>query len=135
MSEFSAFEYRVFLSYSHRDKAWARWLQDALEAYRIDPDLVGRETPAGLVPTTLRPIFRNREPLAADDSLTEQTLAALQASQYLVVICSPDAATSRHVDEEIRRFKAIGRADRIIPLIVAGTPWRHRRPAGADAGL
>ena len=122
MTEFSVFAYRVFLSYSHHDKAWATWLQEALEAYRIDPDLVGRETPAGLVPTTLRPIFRNREPLAADDSLTEQTLAALQASQFLAVICSPNAARSRHVDEEIRRFKAIGRADRIIPVIVAGKP-------------
>ena len=49
MTEFSVFEYRVFLSYSDRDKAWATWLQEALEAYRIDPDLVGRETPAGLV--------------------------------------------------------------------------------------
>ncbi len=38
------------------------------------------------------------------------------------MICSPNAARSRHVDEEIRRFKAIGRADRIIPVIVAGKP-------------
>jgi hypothetical protein len=88
VTEFSVFEYRVFLSYSHHDKAGPRGCKRRSNAYRIDPDLVGpTRRPAGLVPTTLRPIFRNREPLAADDSLTEQTLAALQASQFLAVIC------------------------------------------------
>jgi hypothetical protein len=44
------------LSYSHRDKAWAKWLHAALEGYRIEKDLVGRETPVGPVPKTMRPI-------------------------------------------------------------------------------
>ncbi len=34
VAELSAFKYRVFLSYSQRDKAWAKWLQAALEDYR-----------------------------------------------------------------------------------------------------
>jgi hypothetical protein len=55
------FKYRAFLSYSHRDTAWAKWLHRALETYRIDKDLVGRETAHGPVPKTLRPIFRDRE--------------------------------------------------------------------------
>ena len=55
------FKYRAFLSYSHRDTAWAKWLHRALEAYRIDKDLVGRETTVGPVPQSLRPIFRDRE--------------------------------------------------------------------------
>jgi hypothetical protein len=37
----------------------------------------------------LRPIFRDREDFAAGPSLSEQTLAALEASQFLIVICSP----------------------------------------------
>jgi hypothetical protein len=73
-------KYRAFLSYSHRDMAWAKWLHAALEGYRIDKDLVGRETPAGPVPQTLRPIFRDREDFSAGHSLTAQTLAALEAS-------------------------------------------------------
>jgi hypothetical protein len=40
VAEAIPFKYRAFLSYSHRDKAWAKWLHSALEGYRIDKDLV-----------------------------------------------------------------------------------------------
>ena len=76
VSEPVSFKYRAFLSYSHRDSAWARWLHAALEGYRPDKDLVGRDTPAGPVPKTLRPIFRDREDFSAGHSLTEHTRAA-----------------------------------------------------------
>jgi len=118
----SAFKYRAFLSYSHADTSWAKWLHRALEAYRIDKDLVGRETAHGLIPKALRPIFRDREDFAAGHSLSEQTLAALKASQFLIVVCSPNAARSAYVNEEIRRFKALGRAAWVIPIIIDGTP-------------
>jgi tetratricopeptide (TPR) repeat protein len=117
-----AFRFRAFLSYSHRDKAWAAWLHRALEHFRIDKDLIGRPTPAGPVPGSLKPIFRDRDDFAAGHSLTEQTLAALAASQFLVVICSPRAAQSKYVNEEIRRFKAMGGAARVIAVIVDGEP-------------
>jgi len=60
----------------HGDASWGKWLHYALEDYRIDRDLVGRETPVGPVPKTLQPIFRDREDFSAGHSLTEQTLAA-----------------------------------------------------------
>ena len=122
MSKPLPFRYRAFLSYSHRDKALGKWLHSALEAYRIDKDLVGRETAAGPIPDTLRPIFRDREDFSAGHSLTAQTLAALEASQFLVVLCSPNAARSQYVNEEIRRFKTLDRAERVIPVIVGGKP-------------
>jgi tetratricopeptide (TPR) repeat protein len=120
-------KYRAFLSYSHRDTAWGKWLHSALEGYRIDKDLIGRQTPVGPVPKTLRPIFRDREDFSAGHSLTEQTLAALEASQFLVVLCSPNAARSKYVNEEIRRFKALGGAQRVIPLIIDGEPGDPER--------
>jgi hypothetical protein len=122
VSESIPFKYRAFLSYSHRDRAWGKWLHHALEATRIDKDLVGRETAAGAVPKTLRPIFRDHEDFSAGHSLTEQTAAALEASKFLIVICSPNAAQSKYVNEEVRRFKMLGRADRVIPVIVDGEP-------------
>jgi tetratricopeptide (TPR) repeat protein len=122
VTETAAIKYRAFLSYSHRDKRWGEWLHRAIEGARIDKDLVGRETPAGPVPKTLRPVFRDREDFSAGHSLTDQTLAALEASQFLIVLCSPSAAQSKYVNEEIRRFKAMGRADRVIPVIVDGEP-------------
>jgi hypothetical protein len=115
-------KYRAFLSYSHSDTAWAKWLHKALESYRIDKDLIGRETPSGPIPKTLRPIFRDREDFSAGHSLTDQTIAALEASQFLIVICSPNAAPSIYVNEEIRLFKTMGRATRVIPVIVNGQP-------------
>src|ERR1700677_2488001 len=123
----AALQYRAFLSYSHDDTAWAKWLHRALENYRIDKDLVGRETALGPVPKTLRPIFRDREDFPAGHSLADQTVKALEASQFLIVICSPRAARSKYVDEEIRRFKALGRAARGIPVIVDGEPGDLQR--------
>jgi hypothetical protein len=126
-TEMPTLKYRAFLSYSHRDTASAKWLHRALEAYRIDKDLVGRETAHGLVPKSLRPIFRDRDDFPAGYSLTEQTLAALEASQFLIVLCSPNAAQSTYVNEEIRCFKALGRADRVINVIVGGEPGDPER--------
>jgi len=122
VTKVAPFKYRAFLSYSHRDKTWGEWLHRALESYRVDKDLVGRVTPAGPVPETLRPIFRDREDFSAGPSLAAQTITALEASQFLIVICSPDGARSTYVNEEIRHFKALGRTDRVIPIIVAGEP-------------
>ena len=83
MSEPVPFRYRAFLSYSHRDTAWGKWLHGALESYRIDKDLIGRHTSTGAVPKTLRPIFRDREDFSAGPSLNEQTRAALESSHFL----------------------------------------------------
>lgn len=116
------FKFRAFLSYSHRDKAWGEWLHRALESYRIGKDLVGRATPVGPVPASLRPIFRDREDFSAGPSLAEATIAALEASQFLIVMCSPNAVKSGYVNEEVRRFKALGRGEFIIPVIVGGNP-------------
>ena len=127
MSDPVELKYRAFLSYSHRDTAWAKWLHRALEGKRVDKDLVGRQTPVGPVPKTIGPIFRDREDFSAGHSLTEQTLAALQASQFLIVLCSPQAAHSVYVNEEIRRFKAMGRGDRVIPVIIEGEPGDAER--------
>jgi len=85
------------------------------------------------VPKTLRPIFRDREDFSAGYSLAEQTLAALEASQFLIIVCSPNAARSRYVNEEIRRFKALGRSGRIIPVIVDGEPGDPARECFPEA--
>ena len=92
MGDLSRPRYRAFLSYSHRDREWGEWLHKTLERTRIDRDLVGRETAVGTVPRSLRPIFRDREDFSAGGSLAEQTVAALKASEFLIVLCSPNAA-------------------------------------------
>jgi hypothetical protein len=66
VADLASLKYRAFLSYSHRDVGWARSLHGWLESFRVDKDLVGRETALGPVPKTLRPIFRDREDFPAD---------------------------------------------------------------------
>ena len=53
------FRYRAFISYSHGDEPWALWLHKSLETYRVPARLIGTQTPAGIIPTRLAPIFRD----------------------------------------------------------------------------
>jgi len=114
--------YKAFISYSHQDKAWARWLQTGLERYRVPRRLVGIAGLFGPVPARLTPIFRDREDLSSAADLTQSVRQELTRSECLLVICSPAAARSRWVNEEIRFFRSLGRAGRIYCLIVAGDP-------------
>src|SRR6266567_4068585 len=116
------FKYWAFLSYSHKDKNWGDWLHKALETYRFPRRLIGKESRDGKVPQRLYPIFRDREELSVSADLGSNINEALRESRYLIVICSPHAAQSRWVDQEIIEFKKLGREDRILALIVAGEP-------------
>lgn len=114
--------YIAFISYSHRDEAFARWLHRRLEGWRISRDLAGRDAAFGPVPQKLRPIFRDRDDFSGAPSLQDATLAALRGSQAMIVICSAAAAASTHVDAEIREFRRLGRGGRIVPVIVPDAP-------------
>ena len=120
--------YKAFISYSHRDEKWARWLQRSLESYRLPRRLVGSQGEHGPIPKRLNPIFRDREDLSSAADLTSQIKEVLASSETLIIVCSPAAAASRWVNEEIRRFMAMGRGDRILALIVDGDP-QARDPA------
>jgi formylglycine-generating enzyme required for sulfatase activity len=116
------FKYRAFLSYSHADSGVAKRVHSRLEGFHIDKDLVGRNTPAGPIPTALRPIFRDRNEFDAGGSLAEQSIIALDDSAALIVLASPNAARSKFVNEELRQFK-LRHPDRpVIPLIIDGEP-------------
>ena len=125
-------KYRAFLSYSHRDAKWADWLHKTLESYRTPQRLVGSTTPRGTVAKRLTPIFRDREELASATDLGTVISAALRESACQIVICSPQAAKSRWVNEEILAFKRLGREDSIFCLIVGGEPNASDQPGLAD---
>ena len=117
-----ATKYRAFISYSHADSRWASWLHASLEKYRPPKPLIGTVTERGAVPKRLAPIFRDRDELASATDLGTLINAALADSDCQVVICSPSAAKSKWVNEEILAFKRLGREDRIFCLIVEGEP-------------
>ena len=114
--------YKAFISYSHQDAKWAAWLHRALETYRLPKHLVGHHTRFGTVPKRLAPIFRDRDELPTATDLGTVINDALEQSACQIVICSPAAARSRWVNEEILAFKRLGREERIFCLIVAGEP-------------
>ena len=127
MAELVPFKYRAFLSYSHRDTAWAKWLHARLEGFRIDKDLIGRQTPVGPVPKTLRPIFRDRDDFSGGHTLTEATVTALDAAAALIVLCSTESASRPAVNEEVRLFRSRHPDRPVIPVIIGGS-WPENFP-------
>jgi tetratricopeptide (TPR) repeat protein len=115
-------KYRAFISYSHRDSGWGSWLHASLEKYRPPKSLIGTVTAHGEVPKRIAPIFRDRDELPSATDLGSLIKAALADSACQIVICSPQAAKSKWVNEEILAFKRLGREDRIFCLIVGGEP-------------
>ena len=127
MAETAIFKYRAFLSYSHGDRRWARWLHHALEGYPIDKDLIGRTGTAGPVPKALRPIFRDREDFSGGHILTNATVQALDASAALIVLCSLASAERPLVNEEVRLFRSRHPERPVIPVIIDGN-WPSNFP-------
>lgn len=116
------FLYKAYLSYSHDDEAWARWLHRSLESYRVPAALTGEHPDGRIVPARISPIFRDRDDLPSMADLSEGLQRALSDSESLILICSPSAAQSRWVNEEVRYFQALGRADRVFCVLVDGDP-------------
>lgn len=123
----SARQYQAFISYAHHDERWAKWLQRSLEHYRVPAKLrrqLSRDEQS--LPSRLHPVFRDRDELASSSDLSESICSAMDSSRALVVICSPTAARSKWVNEEVRYFRSLGRADRIFCLLVSGSPERDQ---------
>jgi len=116
-------QYKAFISYSHKDRAWAKWLHRKLESYAFPKHLIESQTDIVPIPRNLKPIFRDREELAAGHNLGEKIEAALKASENLIVICSPNAAQSHWVNQEILYFKRNNRGAKIFSVIIGGEPF------------
>lgn len=111
------FEFKAFISYSHRDMKQAKWLQKRLESYRL-PAAIKKQYPG--LPGSVK-VFRDQTDLAGTE-LASSIQAELRSAEYLIVICSPNSARSVWVDAEVRYFMSLGRQDYIIPFIVGGEP-------------
>lgn len=124
--------YSAFISYSHRDQKWADRLHRSLETYRLPKSARAKASftrPGG---DRLLPLFRDREELASAADLGGAIRQALDDSSALIVICSPAAAKSRWVNQEIQYFIALGRKNRIQCVIVDGEPFASLDPERSD---
>ncbi len=124
--------YMAFLSYSHDDEKDAAWLHENLEEFRVPKRLIGQLTDIGPVPRRLSPIFRDRHELAAAADLGEEIEEAMAGSRFLIVLCSPSAAQSHWINEEIKCFKRLHREDRVLAVILEGEPFASDEPGRED---
>ncbi len=116
------YTYRTFLSYSHRDHAWADRLERRLRSYVLPRELEQVWTEFGPPPKRLKPYFRDRGTQGVHHDLNEAIRGALDDSASMIVLCSPNSAQSTHVADEIIHMIAQGRRHRIFPIILEGEP-------------
>ena len=139
-----------FISYRHADnkeagRQWATWLHQQIETYEVPADLVGTVNGRGdTIPERIFPVFRDEDELPANADLASPIYRALEASKFLVVLCSPRSVMSAYVAEEIAYYKKIGFSDRVLAAILDGEPGSTetecfpkplQHPVGADGLL
>lgn len=127
----TAYKYKAFISYSSSDRHSAEKLQRALERYRLPRKMLHSRK---YIPRRISPIFLDRSDLRVSPDLGIVIEEALEKSEFLLVLCSPDAAASRWVKREVSYFKSLGRFDKVISVILRGVPAAHdpeREPMGA----
>lgn len=122
-------KYFAFLSYAHQDAREATALSRYLETFRVPVKLGG---PEQTLPKRMYPVFRDRDELSSSTDLGEAIRSALAASGALIVLCTPAAAQSRWVNEEIRTFRRVGNPQRIFPVLLADTAEGAVPPALQD---
>jgi tetratricopeptide (TPR) repeat protein len=109
--------YQAYISYSHADARFARWLQRALENWRMPAQLSSQ---FGF--NRIRPVFLDRADLRAATDLGDSLNQVLANSSALIVVCTHNSAKSEWVEKEILRFREVHGDDRIFPIIAGDTP-------------
>lgn len=109
--------YEAFISYRHvaLDAAVARRIHTMIENFKIPraiKKLTGREK--------MGKVFRDLEELPFTPDLGDNIKAALSASGFLIVVCSPDLLVSRWCLKEISDFIALRGREKILPVMIAG---------------
>ncbi|OHT78106.1 hypothetical protein BKG69_15765 [Mycobacteroides chelonae] len=110
LTEPGGYDYDAFLSYSRADTAVAEGIQKGLHS-------IGRKL--GRL-HALR-VFRDKTDLAASPSLWAKLTEALDKSRYLVVVLSPNSASSEWVNKEIDYWLAHRGRNNLVLVMADGT--------------
>lgn len=112
-------QYRAFISYRHRpvDMAVARRLHGLIEHFRVPRAL--REKAGG---KKLGIVFRDKDELPISMDLTGDIFTALDHTEFLIVICTPDTPKSLWVEREITYFLEHHDRSRVLAVLADGTP-------------
>ena len=114
------YKYKAFISYSHQDQKFGKWLHKKIENYKIPKSL--RPKYPNLPKDLKRTIFIDDEELPTASALPENLSNALESSELLIVICSPSATSSYWVDKELIYFKHKHGEGKILAVLKDGEP-------------
>ena len=112
-------KYDAFISYRHTplDMETAKKVHSGLETYHI-PKPVQKKTGK----KKIERVFRDQEELPIGSDLNDNISSALENSEYLLVICSPDTPGSYWVSKEIDTFISLHGREKILAVLVSGEP-------------
>ncbi len=111
-------EYKAFISYRHLplDMAVAKKVHRSIEHYLIPRSLrKNGKKKLGLV-------FRDQDELPISGTLSENIQTALDHSEFLIVICTPETSKSMWVEAEIRYFLETHDRDHVLAVLADGRP-------------
>ncbi|MCR5371392.1 MAG: toll/interleukin-1 receptor domain-containing protein, partial [Clostridium sp.] len=108
-------KYLAFISYrhSHDDSEAALGFRKGIEGYHLPKD-------SGL--PVRRRVFRDTDELPTSADLGADIENALRDSEYLISLCSEEYVKSLWCMREVELFLELGRRDRILPVLVSGSP-------------
>ncbi|MBO4288740.1 MAG: toll/interleukin-1 receptor domain-containing protein, partial [Lachnospiraceae bacterium] len=111
--------YVAFISYRHKelDREAAIRIQKKIENYIVPKEY--REKVGG---KKLGIVFRDEDELPASSSLSDSITYALDHTQYLIVICTPDLPQSKWCLQEVSYFLKTHDRDHVLAVLVDGTP-------------
>ena len=111
-------KYAAFISYRHTslDMTTAKTLHSLIEQYRVPKSLRknGRKK--------LGIVFRDQDELPASSNLNEKICQALDHTEYLIVICTPNTPKSPWVEREINYFLSHHDRDHVLAVLAEGEP-------------
>ncbi len=114
-----SFRYNAFISYRRtpRDTLVAREVQHSLERFRLPAGIrkkIGKDR--------IDRIFRDQEELEITADLSGRIESALKASEFLIVICSPEYSQSPWCLRELETFLSLHGHGHVLCVLSAGEP-------------
>lgn len=115
------YNYDAFISYRHTelDKYTAELLHRQLEAFRLPGSLARKRKGER---TRITRVFRDKDELPLTNNLEDPIMQALQASEYLIVICSPRLPQSLWCKKEIETFISMHGREKVFAVLIEGEP-------------
>ncbi|MCR5739277.1 MAG: TIR domain-containing protein [Lachnospiraceae bacterium] len=107
--------YIAFISYRHKneDTETARLLRKGIENAHL---------PKAVKSGVRRRVFRDTDELPTSSDLSKDIENALNDSDHLIALCSEEYVKSKWCLKEIDMYIYSGRKDRILPVLLSGTP-------------